>query len=108
MLARIKRHACSTSMASRRRLCLITCTSACGSALAPLLDCHDFCTLSSPQQLHGTPLVERIPEPTLSRWGRNTGVIFVAPVTRSGCDKAPTHLPDTQGLEQSVTGAAER
>ena len=72
MLVRIKEHACSTSMASRRRLCLITCTSARGSALAPLLDCHDFCTLSSPQQLQVIAQLVRIPEPTLSRWGRDT------------------------------------
>ena len=97
VLARIKGHACSTSMASRRRLCLITCTSACGSALAPLLDCHDFCTLSSPQQLHGMPLLRQIPEP---RWGRDTGLIFVAPVPRKGCDGDPTQPPNVQGSIQ--------
>ena len=100
MLARIKGHACSTSMASRRRLCLITCTSACGSALAPLLDCHDFCTLSSPQQLHGTPLPEKIPEPTLSRWARNARLIFMAPISHNGCDRDPTQPPDVWGPAQ--------
>ena len=44
-------------MASRRRLCRTTCTSVCGSALASLLDCHDFRTLSSPQQLQGMALL---------------------------------------------------
>ena len=57
VLVRMKGYACSTSMASRRRLCLITCTSVCGIALASLLDCHDLCTLSSPQQLQGMALL---------------------------------------------------
>ena len=108
VLAKMKGHACSTSMASRRRLCLITCTSACGNALAPLLDCHDFCTLSSPQQLHGMPLLERIPEPTLSRWGRDTRLIFVAQVTHKGCDRDPTHPPDVAGSNTGLTEAAYR
>ena len=91
MLARIKGHACSTSMASRRRLCLITCTSACGSALAPLLDCHDFCTLSSPQQLHGTPLPRENPRAYSLKMGTKcTGLIFMAPISHNGCDRDPT------------------